>query len=70
MRMMHQWPRMLELNLFCCFLIVLRQLFLYFATLVKLLDYITLFTLVLLRPLGGVIFGVFVFITLLYPLSL
>jgi hypothetical protein len=29
---------------------------LYFATFVKLLDYITLFTLVLLRPLGGVIF--------------
>jgi hypothetical protein len=29
---------------------------LYFATLVKLLDHITLFTLVLLRPLGGVIF--------------
>jgi hypothetical protein len=30
----------------------------YFATFVKLLDYITLFTLVLLRPLGGVIFVV------------
>jgi hypothetical protein len=29
---------------------------LYFATFVKLLDYITLFILVLLRPLGGVIF--------------
>jgi hypothetical protein len=29
---------------------------LYFATFVKLLDYITMFTLVLLRPLGGVIF--------------
>jgi len=34
---------------------------LYFDTLVKLLDNITLFTLVLLRPLGGVIFGVFSF---------
>jgi hypothetical protein len=43
---------------------------LYFATLVKLLDYITLFTLVLLRPLGRVIFRMFVFITLFYPLSL
>jgi hypothetical protein len=32
-----------------------------FATCVKLLDYITLFTLVLLRPLGGVIFIVFNF---------
>jgi hypothetical protein len=31
---------------------------LYFATFIKLLDYITLFTLVLLRPLGGVIFVV------------
>jgi hypothetical protein len=31
---------------------------LYFATFVKLLDYITLFTLVLLRPSGGVIFVV------------
>jgi len=31
----------------------------YFEILVKLLDVITLFTLVLLRPLGGVIFGVF-----------
>jgi hypothetical protein len=30
----------------------------YFAPFVKLLDYITLFTLVLLRPLGGVIFVV------------
>jgi hypothetical protein len=29
---------------------------LYFATLVKLLDYINMFTLVLLRPLRGVIF--------------
>jgi hypothetical protein len=29
---------------------------LYFATFVKLLDSITLFTLALLRPLGGVIF--------------
>jgi len=43
---------------------------LYFATCVKLLDYITLFTLVLLRPLGGVIFDVIIFITLFYPLSL
>jgi hypothetical protein len=42
---------------------------LYFAIFVKLLDYI-LFTLVLLRPLGGVIFGVVVLITLFYPLSL
>jgi hypothetical protein len=30
----------------------------YFATFVKLLDYITLFTLVLLIPLGGIIFVV------------
>jgi hypothetical protein len=37
---------------------------LYFATFVKLLDYITLLTLVLLRPLGGVIFDVVIFITL------
>jgi len=29
---------------------------LYFTTFVKLLDYITLFTLILLRPLGRVIF--------------
>jgi hypothetical protein len=31
---------------------------LYFSTFVKLLDFITLFNLVLLRPLGGVIFVV------------
>jgi len=43
---------------------------LFFATLVKLLDYIILFTLVLLRPLGGVIFDVVIFITMFYPLSL
>jgi hypothetical protein len=32
-----------------------------YAMLVKLLDYITLFTLVLLRPLGGIIFYVVLF---------
>jgi hypothetical protein len=36
----------------------LRRLFYIFATLIKLLHYITMFTLVLLRPLGGVIFVV------------
>jgi hypothetical protein len=42
-----------------CFVVVLfsfETFVLYFATLVKLLDFITLFTLVLLRPLRGVIF--------------
>jgi hypothetical protein len=38
---------------------------LYFATFVKLLDFITLFTLVLLRPLGGVIFVVIDFYSIL-----
>jgi hypothetical protein len=33
-------------------------------------DIITLFTLVLLRQLGGVIFECFILITLFYPLSL
>jgi hypothetical protein len=43
---------------------------LYFATFVKLVDLITLFTLVLLRPLGGVIFVVVDFYYSFYPLSL
>jgi hypothetical protein len=44
---------------------------LYFAICIKLLDYITLFTLVHLRPLGGVIFDVVIFfITQFYHLSL
>jgi len=49
------------LELLLCFVVVLfvfETVVLYFATLVKLLDYITLFTLVLLRLLGGVIFVV------------
>jgi hypothetical protein len=44
-----------------------------FYILVKLLDVITLFTLILLRPLGGVFFGVLVClisITMFYPLSI
>jgi len=52
----------------CFCLVVVFSVFetfvLYFATFVKLLDYITLLTLVLLRPLGGVIFDVVIFITL------
>jgi hypothetical protein len=61
------------LELLLCFVVVLfvfETVVLYFATLVKLLDYITLFTLVLLRPIEGVIFMCLVFITLFYPLSL
>jgi hypothetical protein len=49
-----------------------QDVFLFSPFLFKLLDVITLFTLVLLRPLGGVIFGVLVWlisITLFYPLS-
>jgi hypothetical protein len=49
-----------------------QDVFLFSLFLFKLLDVITLFTLVLLRPLGGVIFGVLVWlisITLFYPLS-
>jgi len=61
MRMMHRWLRKLELLFIIFFVLSLSYLFfetvvLYFATLVKLLDYVTLFTLVHLRPLGGVIF--------------
>jgi hypothetical protein len=54
-RTMRQWPRMLEFFSFC-FVVVLsvfETFVLYFATFVTLLAYITLFTLVLLRPLGG-----------------
>jgi uncharacterized RDD family membrane protein YckC len=40
---------------------------LYFDTLVKLLDNITLFTLVILRPIGGVIFGVLLLYFTLCP---
>jgi hypothetical protein len=71
MRMMSRWPRMLEF--FFCFVVILfvvETVVLYFATLVKLLDYITLFTLVLLRPMGAVIFMCLVFITLFYLLFL
>jgi hypothetical protein len=46
---------MLE-HLFVVVLFSFETFVLYFATFVKLLDYITLFILVLLRPLGGVIF--------------
>jgi hypothetical protein len=68
-RTMHQWPRMLEF-LFVVDFSIFETFVLYFATFVKLLDYIILFTLVLLRPLGGVIFDVVIFITLFYPLSI
>jgi hypothetical protein len=40
---------------------------LYFATFIKILDFITLFTLVLLRPLGGVIFIVIDFYYSILP---
>jgi hypothetical protein len=43
---------------------------LFFDTLVTLLDYITLFTLFLLRPLGGVIFGVVIFYYSVLPFVL
>jgi hypothetical protein len=55
------------------FLCILRHFGYLFDILVKFLDVITLFSLILLRPLGGVIFGVLVClisITLFYPLSL
>jgi hypothetical protein len=58
MRTMHRWQMRPDFFLLrCCFYV---SCFGYFVKLVqKLLDYITLFTLVLLRPLGGVIFCVF-----------
>jgi hypothetical protein len=53
-----------------CFVVVLfsfETFVLYFATFVKLLDYITLFTLVLLRPFVGVIFVVVDFYYFVLP---
>jgi uncharacterized membrane protein YgdD (TMEM256/DUF423 family) len=55
------------IELFFVFLLLclFESFVLYFETLVKLLDNITLFTLVLLRPIGGVIFW-YVWFLLLY----
>jgi hypothetical protein len=58
---------------FFCFVVVLsifETFVLYFATFVKLLDYITLFTLVLLRPFRGVIFVVVDFYYFVLPFVL
>jgi len=53
---LHLWQWMIEFLLFyCVFVVFLRHLISLFAML-KPLTYITLFTLVLLRPLGGVLF--------------
>jgi hypothetical protein len=58
---MRRWPRLVELSFVCLLLYLFETFVLYFDTPIKLLDIITLFTLVLLRPIRGVIFGVFGF---------
>jgi hypothetical protein len=60
---------MLEFFLYFVVFLLFETFGLYFAML-NLWTNITLFTLVLLRPLGGVIFIAVFFITLFYPLSL
>jgi hypothetical protein len=70
MRMMRRWPRPLEFFFFFFLIAYLFETFvLYFDTLVKLLDNITLFTLVLLRPIGGVIFVVVDFCYSILPFA-
>jgi hypothetical protein len=64
---LHLWQRMIDFSFvllsFCCLTHLLYVL-------LNSLTNITLFTLILLRPLGGVIFiAVGFFITMFYPLS-